>query len=539
MRWRDRAPRYTGIYQTGYSQFFDAYTSQCDEVSFIPWLPNGPKMNKELRSTLNNLVHQTNYVLQYYTNWLNLKYYANRPPGDIRTAPFLDWVDVDIVYNGHRFCRAGVKEPNRHNRDVWFFHFLDGWLKEGSATISAGANGDNQTARVLPEWLAETFHPKSAGHRASKDLLYLKTKFEVFARRLSGKRKWIWMVGDDQCYASQRVDSDFYGGFREPLRQILGDPHFYGWDRFQNPTDRFTPMWIGSQGHLGTQHDCYRGAQINEIHDNIRDSDMHDEAYKQKVVILALGTMDVFLGYDLKNVHRRVGAILRTIFDHDPDAVVLLNHLPMFGKGTQGENLDRKEGLQRVVEFNARLSGLANYWRTRHNRRVLKVSLPLTTWHKRDLFLPSRRGYNAIAWSIAEQLVMAGSMNWITNDRNDDDETPGPAIPGPPTRGGPRARQARSPSPKIHRRDIPDPEATPPQYQLLPDPVKDGTIICTQKRPDGAPGGDDILASLYQGKSQWDWVHQVGCNTTEICKNSLFDTAVSSARGSSHWYKSI
>lgn len=482
-------------------------------------------MTKELRSTLNNLVHQTNYVLQYYTNWLNLKYYNDRPPGDdSRYAPFLDWVDFDIVYNSHRFCREGADEPDRHDRNIWFFHFLDGWLKEGNGTIPGEPNGDNQTTQVVPEWIAQTFHPKSAGHRASKDLLYLKTKFEVFARKLSGKVKRIWMVGDDQCYPSHHPNSGFYGGFRLPLQHILLDPHFYGWDHFDEGMTAMIPHWVGSQGYLGARHDCYRGSQINEIHDLIRASPMHNE--RQKVVVLALGTMDIFLGYDLENAHRRVGAILRTIFYHDREAVVLINHLPMFGKEYQGENLERREGLQRVVEFNARLSGLANYWRTRYNRRVLKVSLPLTTVEKRDVFLPDRRGYTAIAWSIAEQLVMAGSMNWITDDSNDD-ETPGPAVPGPPNPGESQARRADSPSSRVHERELPSRKAIPPQYQLLPDPVKDGTFICTQKRPDGAPSGDDILASLFQGKSRFDWAHQVVCNTTEMCKNSIFDTSVS------------
>jgi hypothetical protein len=175
MEWaqRPRKELKTAVYQTGYSQFFDAWTDQCDEISFIPWLPNGPRVKKALRSRLNSLVHQANYVLEYYLSWQNFRFNKDRIGENIA---FADWVDFDMVYNDHRFCREGVKEPDRHQKDTWFFHAADGIAKPGPGSKA-------------PEWIVETFHPKSAGHRASKDLLYVKSKFEVFARRLSKKSK--------------------------------------------------------------------------------------------------------------------------------------------------------------------------------------------------------------------------------------------------------------------------------------------------------------------------------------------------------------
>lgn len=48
--WQQRpaANKRTVIYQTGYSQFFDAYTDQCDGTSFVPYdgLDLGPKITK-------------------------------------------------------------------------------------------------------------------------------------------------------------------------------------------------------------------------------------------------------------------------------------------------------------------------------------------------------------------------------------------------------------------------------------------------------------------------------------------------------------
>jgi hypothetical protein len=173
----------------------------------------------------------------------------------------------------------------------------------------------------------------------------------------------------------------------------------------------------------------------------------------------------------------------------------------LFGIQEQGRSLERKKVLQLVVEFNARLSGLANYFRARYNRRVLKVSAPLTTWHKQSVLMPNRRGYNAMAWAIAEQLVFAASMDWIVNDYDQNPREPGPAIPGPPNPNPTPARRSPSAaSASLRRRGVPDPNFVPPQYQLMENPVTNGTVVCTQKRPEGAPEGKYILNSLLRGK---------------------------------------
>jgi hypothetical protein len=262
--------------------------------------------------------------------------------------------------------------------------------------------------------------------------------------------------------------------------------------------------------------------------------------------------MDVFYGTDLPNVHRRVGRMLHRIFERDEDAVVFIHHLPMFANNERAESFQDQEGLQRVVELNARLSGLANYWRTRYGKRVLKVSLPVTTWDNTDLFHLNDRGYKGVAWALAEQFVMAASMDWITNDRNWQPDGPqGPAVPGPP--GDPAQGQEipKAPSaspnvahnhpasgstapvatsePKLRRYIEPteeDPFPVPDIYRLDPNPKKSGKFVCTQKRPDGAPSGEDILEAVFQGMSQDDWLNKIGCNTTEICRRSIMNTPV-------------
>lgn len=534
MHWRNRNPQFTGVYHNGYIQFFDTYTDQCDHASFIPWLPNGPPMKKETRQMLNHLVHQSNYVLEYYALWNNMMITQELPAEQrlSRQAPFVNFVDVDITYNGHRFCTEGVKEPDRHEKKIWFFHLLNGWAKSDEdhdkRQDTPPRGGDPDHDATTPEFLAQTFHPKTAGFRASKDLLYLKLKFETFARKLLGKEKNVWVIGDAQCYQSSRVGSP-YDGFQDELHYILRDPHFYGFrDHIPGDYGGVITNFVGSQGWSFHRHDCYKGLQIDEIADEIWDSDIHTQ-FQKKVVVLALGTMDLFYGIDLSKAHRRIGRILHRIFELDEDAVVFIHHLPMFGKNERGESLHEKEGLQRVVEFNARISGLANYWRTRYGKRVLKVSLPVTTWDKRDLFHLNDRGYKAVAWALAEQFVMAASMDWITNDGPWQPDGPqGPAIPGPPAdrEEGPETSKesattadqenpafdpvgnasisnafaARSePIPRDIEPTDDDPFPVPDMYRLDPEPDKSGMMVCTQKRPRDAPSGEDILQAVFQG----------------------------------------
>lgn len=68
MRWSERNLRWnTAIFQTGYSQFFDVYTTQCDNTGFLPG-GFGPKLTQERRAELNRLGHELNWVLQYWVS---------------------------------------------------------------------------------------------------------------------------------------------------------------------------------------------------------------------------------------------------------------------------------------------------------------------------------------------------------------------------------------------------------------------------------------------------------------------------------------
>jgi hypothetical protein len=74
---------------------------------------------------------------------------------------FMKFVNQDEHYNGHRFCREGVIEPDRNNRKTWFFNFLS---KPDHATNQSGASLDmsdlhKQQVLRLPEVDPESCDP--------------------------------------------------------------------------------------------------------------------------------------------------------------------------------------------------------------------------------------------------------------------------------------------------------------------------------------------------------------------------------------------
>ncbi|KAH3951479.1 hypothetical protein HBI56_079710 [Parastagonospora nodorum] len=192
MEWDKRGSPNTGIYQTGYSQFFNAYTDQCDGTSFyiIDFL--GPKITKDLRIKLNRLTHEVNYVISYYADLLNVKQSrAIGSPSVFSSA--ISFVDVDIGLNNHGFCRQGVQEPDHHNSETHFFN-LNLLASTDNKTVMVSDTNmtiprENATAEWIDAnygdgvhaswaWVMKTFHPTEAGFTHTKDIsMYPKLRF--------------------------------------------------------------------------------------------------------------------------------------------------------------------------------------------------------------------------------------------------------------------------------------------------------------------------------------------------------------------------
>ncbi|EXJ87872.1 hypothetical protein A1O1_04799 [Capronia coronata CBS 617.96] len=89
---------------TGYAGFFNDQTDICDHVTFSRTRPLD-YLTKAKRKAFNQLVDMLNDVI--------------RAIADTHGAVY---VDVDSVFEGHRFCEEGVHEPDLQREDTWFFN---------------------------------------------------------------------------------------------------------------------------------------------------------------------------------------------------------------------------------------------------------------------------------------------------------------------------------------------------------------------------------------------------------------------------------
>ena len=127
---------------TGYATFFNEHTEQCSTISFSKTNPE-TLLTKTLRRTFNNLVRHLNDVIRAACE-----------------ANGVEYVDMENLFMGHRFCEEGVVEPvNR--RQTWFFNLE----YQGTDVF-----GSSQLPLVEPVGeffnLTRTFHPTIDGHNA-------------------------------------------------------------------------------------------------------------------------------------------------------------------------------------------------------------------------------------------------------------------------------------------------------------------------------------------------------------------------------------
>ena len=100
------------VYVTGYAQFFNEQTPQCNNVSFKPsWSPFPRQyLTTAKRQTLNKIARDLNASLK------NAVMAAS-----VGAPDRVFFVDYDTQFNGHRFCDREERNPNDPN--TWFFTF--------------------------------------------------------------------------------------------------------------------------------------------------------------------------------------------------------------------------------------------------------------------------------------------------------------------------------------------------------------------------------------------------------------------------------
>jgi hypothetical protein len=134
---------------TGYAKFFNQETEHCSHVSFSKTnLDN--LLTRSLRAKLNDLIGRLNDVIEAAAQAYGAEY-----------------VDIDSLFAGHRFCEDGVLEPALNRKDTWFFGI-------GYASDS-GAGKEDIMQQTFPNPFkdffdfARTFHLIILGYIAIKD----------------------------------------------------------------------------------------------------------------------------------------------------------------------------------------------------------------------------------------------------------------------------------------------------------------------------------------------------------------------------------
>jgi lysophospholipase L1-like esterase len=141
---------------TGYAAFFNDKSEQCNNVSFSKRNP-GNVLTQELRASFNKLLIMVNNVIEAAADAHGAKY-----------------INIDAMFEGHRFCEEGVIEPSQREA-TWFFNMN---MTRDDASRVAEASDERQ--HTLPEPikdffdLTKTFHPTSRGHAAiAKEIVHL------------------------------------------------------------------------------------------------------------------------------------------------------------------------------------------------------------------------------------------------------------------------------------------------------------------------------------------------------------------------------
>lgn len=170
------------VYVTGYAQFFNERTMQCNGVSFRPEYFRyilKPKQYLTIgkRRTLNKIARDLNTGLREAVMRASIG-----APGRVF------FIDYDRQFEGHRFCDR--VEPNPDDAETWFFTYgadeaaigdflssipqvQDAFSGRLNRTMSYGAllqiiaeaAGDDPVKMDILGDLTRVFHPKSAGHR--------------------------------------------------------------------------------------------------------------------------------------------------------------------------------------------------------------------------------------------------------------------------------------------------------------------------------------------------------------------------------------
>ena len=158
------------LFVTGYAQFFNETSTQCDSTCFSYWDPgceNSLKLEQSLRQQLNTLAINLNQKIQDVVQ--------NNAQWDV------EYVSYDDQFEGHRFCEGANTEPDDNNPNIWFFHLnTEGngrtqAIDDSYAAILSGDNNANDFYSAIKNRSATTWATgldTNQNESAAYDLLF-------------------------------------------------------------------------------------------------------------------------------------------------------------------------------------------------------------------------------------------------------------------------------------------------------------------------------------------------------------------------------
>lgn len=141
---------------TGYATFFNEDTTACDGVTFSITNPE-QLLTRRFRREVNELVRMLNQVI-----------------GAAVEASGAEYVDIDSIFQGHRFCEDGVHEPDDSRSDTWFFNLKYDQVDAVEFELSQDYSSQEVFSAGFGQWytdVVKVFHPTKEGHGGIRDAI--------------------------------------------------------------------------------------------------------------------------------------------------------------------------------------------------------------------------------------------------------------------------------------------------------------------------------------------------------------------------------
>ena len=104
------------LFVTGYAQFFNSETPQCDNQTFCIW--ENPAKNHTCPNLTSKLRRRMNALTLGLNERIKEGVFRSKDNSANATITFIDY---DSSFEGHRFCETDQEIPDYKNPDVWFY----------------------------------------------------------------------------------------------------------------------------------------------------------------------------------------------------------------------------------------------------------------------------------------------------------------------------------------------------------------------------------------------------------------------------------